>query len=271
MVTPFEIEPRGHVAILWLSHPERKNAMGPEFFAELPGMIERLDRDENVRAVVVAGKGSCFSAGLDLMRVGGELGPAMTTGGLAADRNLLFRKIGEMRRGFDAIVESNKPFIAAVHGWCIGGGLDFVAACDVRLAAASARFSLREVKLAIVADMGSLQRLEGVIGKGHLRELAFTAKDIDAARASAIGLVNQVLDTDDAVLASAIQMAEEIADNPPIVVQGTKEVLRASERWGEEAGLRYVAAWNAAHLASEDLREAFTAFMEKRKPVYKGK
>jgi enoyl-CoA hydratase len=271
MGTPFEIEPRGHVSILWLNQPERKNAMGPEFWTDLPGTIERLDRDENVRAVVIAGKGSCFSAGLDLMRMGGDLGPALTTGGLAADRNLLFRKIGEMRRGFDAIVESNKPFIAAVHGWCIGGGLDFVAACDVRLASASARFSLREAKMAIVADMGSLQRLEGVIGRGHLRELAFTAKDIDAARAKAIGLVNDVVDADDAVVTSAVQMAEEIADNPPLVVQGTKEVLRASARWGEDVGLRYVAAWNAAHLASEDLREAFTAFMEKRKPVYKGR
>jgi enoyl-CoA hydratase len=176
-----------------------------------------------------------------------------------------------MRRGFDAIVESNKPFIAAVHGWCIGGGLDFIASCDVRLAAASAKFSLRETKMAIVADMGSLQRLEGIVGRGQLRELAFTGKDVDAARAKDIGLVNDVFPSEEALVDAAIAMANEIADNSPIVVQGTKEVLRATARWGEEAGLRYVAVWNAAHLASEDLREAISAFVEKRKPAYKGK
>lgn len=271
MVKPFEIERREHVAVLWLSYPERRNAMGPEFWAELPGVIAALDADETVRSVVVAAKGPCFSTGLDLMRMAPELGPALTSGGLAADRQALFRKVSEMRRGFDGIVESNKPFVAAVHGWCIGGGLDLIAACDVRVAAASAKFSLRETKVAIVADMGSLQRLEGIIGRGHLRELAFTGKDIDAERAKAIGLVNDVSETDDGAIDAAVRMATEIADNAPLVVQGTKDVLRATARWGEEAGLRYVALWNAAHLASEDLREAMTAFMEKRKPVYKGK
>lgn len=271
MSSPFEIETRGHVGLLWLSMPERKNAMGPEFWAELPGAVARLDQDETVRAVVVAAKGAAFSVGLDLVRMAPELGAALGTGGLAAERNALFRKVGEMRRGFDAIVESNKPFIAAVHGWCIGGGLDFIASCDVRLAAASAKFSLRETKMAIVADMGSLQRLEGIVGRGQLRELAFTGKDVDAARAKDIGLVNDVFPSEEALVDAAIVMANEIADNSPIVVQGTKEVLRATARWGEEAGLRYVAVWNAAHLASEDLREAISAFVEKRKPAYKGK
>ena len=271
MVKPFEVERREHVAVLWLSNPDRRNAMGPEFWSELPGVVAALDSDESVRAVVVAARGPHFSTGLDLMRMAPELGPALTTGGLAAERLGLFRKIAEMRRGFDAIVESNKPFVAAVHGWCIGGGLDLIAACDVRLASASARFSLRETKIAIVADMGSLQRLEGIIGRGHLRELAFTGKDIEAERAKAIGLVNDVSATDEGALDAAVAMASEIAENAPLVVQGTKEVLRASARWGEEAGLRYVAAWNAAHLASEDLREAMAAFMEKRKPVYKGR
>jgi enoyl-CoA hydratase len=271
MVKPFEIDKRGHVALMWLAAAERKNAMGPEFWAELPGVVQALDEDEGVRAVVVAARGPAFSVGLDLVRMAAELGPALLDGGLAAERNALFRKVLELRRGFDAVVESNKPFVAAVHGWCIGGGLDFVSACDVRVASATARFSLREAKIAIVADMGSLQRLEGVVGRGHLRELAFTGKDIDAERALRIGLVNDVLQTDEAALAAAVALAEEMAHNSPLAVQGTKEALRMTARHGEEVGLRYVAAWNAAHLASEDLREAMTAFVEKRKPIFKGR
>ena len=146
--------------------------------------------------------------------------------------------------------------IAAVSGWCIGGGVDVVAAADIRLASADAKFSVREVKVAIVADLGSLQRLAGIIGEGHLRELAYTGKDIDAARAEKIGLVNDVYPDQDAVLAAARELAAEIAANPPLVVQGVKDVL-GHEREREVAdGLRYVAAWNAAFLPSKDLGEA---------------
>ncbi len=271
MAAPFEIETVDHVATLWLSNPERRNAMGPEFWAELPSTIARLDADSAVRAVVLAAKGPHFSTGLDLVRMASELGPALLDGGLAAERVALFKKIHAMRSGFDAITKSNKPFVAAIHGYCIGGGLDMIASCDVRVASATARFSLRETKIAIVADMGSLQRLEGIVPRGHLRELAFTGKDIDAERALRIGLVNDVLATDEAALDAARAIAREIADNPPLVVQGTKEVLRVTAKHGEEAGLSFVAAWNAAHLASEDLREAMSSFMEKRKPTYKGR
>lgn len=269
MTAPFAIEVQGHIATLWLANVEKKNAMGPAFWRELPGAVASIEADERVRVVIVAARGPHFSVGLDLIEMGPELGPLMA-GGMARERRKLFDKIHEMRRGFDAIADSRLPFIAAVHGACIGGGLDMIACCDVRLASATARFSLRETRIAIVADLGSLQRLEGIIGRGHLRELALTGKDIDAERASRIGLVNDVLPSEDKLLEAARAMADEIARNSPLAVQGTREVLRVSERHGVEAGLRYVAAWNAAQLASADLQEAFQAFIEKRPPTFRG-
>ena len=270
-VRPFEIEIHEHVAPLGRAHRERGTPLGPFFGAFRPVDVAGLDADDAVRAVVIAARGPHFTSGLDLVRMAAELGPALLEGGTVADRLALFRKVAEMRRGFDAIVESDKPFLAAVQGVCLGGGLDLLAACDIRLAGASARFSLRETKIAIVADMGSLHRLEAVIGRGHLRELAFTGKDIDAARARAIGLVNDVLATDEALLEAARAMAREIADNSPLVVQGTKRMLRFAARHGEAAGLEHVAAWNAAHIASEDLREAMSAFAAKRSPRFTGR
>jgi len=267
----FEIETDGHVATLWLANPDRRNAMGPDFFVELPLVVEKLDADANVRAVVLAAKGPHFSTGLDLTRMAAELGVGFVQGGLAADRLALLKKVHELRRGFDAIGKSNKPFVAAIHGLCIGGGLDLISACDIRIASATAKMGVRETKIAIVADMGSLQRLEGIIGRGHLRELAFTGKDIDATRAQRIGLVNDVAETDERALAMARAVAQEIAANSPLVVQGVKEVLRFGETHGEKAGIDFVATWNAAHLASEDLREAMAAFFEKRPPVFQGK
>jgi enoyl-CoA hydratase len=162
------------------------------------------------------------------------------------------------------------PVIAAVHGYCIGGGVDLIAACDIRLASADALFSVREAKVAIVADLGSLQRLPSIIGQGHVAELAYTGKDITAARAEAIGLVNEVHTDADQVLAAARSMAAEIAANSPLAVQGTKAVLVASADRTVAEGLEYVATWNAGFLASDDLVEAMSAFMEKRKADFSG-
>jgi enoyl-CoA hydratase len=164
-----------------------------------------------------------------------------------------------------------KPVIAAVHGYCIGGGVDLIAACDIRLASADALFSVREAKMAIVADLGSLQRLPAIINAGHLAELAYTAKDISAERAKEIGLVNDVCGDAEGVLKAARTLAAEIAANSPIAVQGTKAVLAANEGRTVAEGLDYVATWNAGMLASDDLTEAVTAFLEKRPPKFTGR
>ena len=173
-----------------------------------------------------------------------------------------------MQRGFDAVERCRKPVIAAIGGLCIGGGVDLIAACDVRIASRDARFSVREVKVAMVADMGSLQRLPRIIGHGHTRELAFTGKDIDAERALRIGLVNDVYDDEPKLLEAARKLAREIADNPAVVVQGIKQVLAFGEGRSVADGERFVALWNAAFLASTDLVEAISAFAERRPPKF---
>ncbi len=179
--------------------------------------------------------------------------------------------IRTLQRAFNAVAACPAPVVAAIHGWCIGGGLDLASACDLRLASADARFSLRETKVAMVADLGSLQRLPRLIGQGATRELALTGKDIDATRALAIGLVNDVVADRAALDASARAWAQEIAGNPPLVVRGVKQVLDYGEGKSIADGLEYVAAWNSAFLASEDLGEATTAFATKRKPDFKGR
>ncbi|PXY30144.1 enoyl-CoA hydratase [Prauserella coralliicola] len=265
-----KVERAGHVAEVTLLGPSKGNAMGPDFWRELPLVFRALDDDPEVRAIVLTGSGAHFSYGLDL--------PAMLPGWseyLAGDaqagpRTKFLAEIRRLQESVGAVAATRKPVIAAVSGWCIGGGVDVVAAADIRLASADAKFSVREVKVAIVADLGSLQRLAGIIGEGHLRELAFTGRDIDAARAERIGLVNDVYPDQDAVLAAARELANEIAANPPLVVQGVKDVLSVGAGQRVEAGLRYVSAWNAAFLPSKDLGEAVQAFMERRAPQFRG-
>jgi enoyl-CoA hydratase len=176
-----------------------------------------------------------------------------------------------MQKACDRVAECRKPVIAAIGGWCIGGGLDLASACDIRLCSSDARFSLREVKVAMVADIGSLQRLPHIIGEAHTREMAFTGKNIDASRALRIGLVSEVYDTQAALVEAARSLAREIADNPPLVVQGIKQVMNCRIDKTIADGLRYVATWNSAFLQSEDLADALSAFRERRDPRFKGR
>jgi enoyl-CoA hydratase len=267
------------VATLWLDRPEAGNAMGPAFWADLPRAMAELSLDDEIRAVVLAARGRHFSVGLDLKALD-AISPDEDAGGagdgsaprrsVASRARSSLRAILRLQASITSVADCTKPMIAAVHGSCIGGGVDLIAACDIRLASADTLLSVREAKMAIVADLGSLQRLPRIIGAGHVAELAFTAKDISADRAREIGLVNAVLADAEAAVEAARTMASEIAANSPLAVQGAKAVLSAGDGLSVAQGLDYVATWNAAMLASDDLTEAMAAFMEKRPPRYTG-
>jgi enoyl-CoA hydratase len=271
------IERDQDVATLWLDRPEARNAMGMDLWRDLPKAMEVLSDDVSVRVIVIAAKGPHFSVGLDLKAMGNLLAGSADGGGDARPASMAARarssrlEVKRLQDSITAVARCPKPVIAAVHGYCIGGGVDLIAACDIRMASADAIFSVREAKVAIVADLGSLQRLPAIISAGHLAELAFTGKDITAERAKEIGLVNDVAGDAEAVLKAARALAAEIAANSPIAVQGTKAVLVANEGRTVAEGLDYVATWNSGMLASEDLVEAMTAFLEKRTPKFTGR
>lgn len=266
------LETSGHVATLWLDRPEARNAMGRELWADLPRAAEAVAQNPEVRVLIIAARGSHFTVGLDLKQMGGTLsGGSNATQSAAAKSARFFRDVTQMQDALTCFAELSVPVIAAVHGYCIGGGIDLICCADVRYASSDAIFSVREAKVAIVADLGTLQRLPKIIGAGHVAELAFTGKDIDAARAERIHLVNDVIPGGaDEVYAAARALADEIAANSPLVVAGTKKVLAANDGATVKQGLDFVARWNAMYLNSNDLIEAMTAFMEKRPPVFNG-
>ena len=278
------------VATLWLDRPETRNALGAAFFDELPAAMTELSDDRAVRAIVVAARGPSFSVGLDVKELGaflatdagqvggesGERASAERTGGQgeplspAARAVATRRSVRRLQAAITAVADCPKPVVAAVHGHCIGGGMDLATACDIRLASSDAIFSVRETRMALVADLGVLQRLPRIVGAGHLAELAFTGKDIDARRAKEIGLVNEVYPDRDALLHAATSLEQEIAALSPLAVQGTKSVLAANDGLTLAQALEYVATWNAGMLASEDLAEAVHAFLDKRPPRFTG-
>jgi enoyl-CoA hydratase len=259
-----------HVATVTLKATGKGSRQGPAFWLESPALFGWLDAHPDVRAVVLRGEGEAFSHGLDLVAMGEDLAGISAPGAGAAERATLHELVLRMQRATTAIAACRKPVIAAVHGWCIGAGLDLISACDVRLCSAEAKFSVREVKMAIVADMGSLARLPAIIGQGATRELALTGDDVDAVRARELRLVSKVLATPAELFAEAQAMAARIAANPPRVVEGIKQVLNHVSERDARASLEYVAVWNAAFMPSNDLLEAMGSFLERRPPAFTG-
>jgi enoyl-CoA hydratase len=267
----YKIDKKGPVAWVYLNRPEKKNAMNPPAWKEAPLVFDSLDKDPEIRAIVVAGNGPGFCAGIDLMSMVGELPELMEPSQKGGVKWQFIQRIYDLQETMTCIEKCRKPVIAAVHGHCIGAGLDMITACDIRLGSKDAVFSLREAAVGFVADVGVLQRLPHIVGQGMTRELAFTAKNICAKQAQSILLLNDVFATVDDLMAGAQAMALEIAQCSPLAVQATKDVLNQGIGKTIEDGLKYVASMSTNIIPSDDLFEAVAAFSEKRKPVFTGK
>ncbi len=265
----FEVEknPDTRVAHLYLNRPAARNAMNWPYWRDLPLIVAELEADPEVRVVIVAARGKSFSTGLDLVDFF-EQKQSTFQSETADGREELYKMILEMQSGMNRMAEGQNIYIAAVHKHCIGGGLDLIAACDIRLASRDASISLREAKVAIVADMGSLNRLPGIIGMGYTRLMAYTGRDFSGEECKAMGLVEEVFENQAELMEGARKLAEEISANSSIAVRGSKQVLNYVADHSTDDSLKYVAAWNAAFLDSKDLREMFAAFTEKRRPKF---
>lgn len=259
-----ETEIDGQLGWLWLNRPDKHNALSTDMWTDIPDAVADLTADERIRCLVVAGRGPSFTGGIDLTMLGAFAGERASH----ADRSRHIRDdIVRLQRTMTVFEEARVPVIAAVHGYCLGAGIDLITACDIRFASPDSKFGIRETPMGLVADVGTVQRLPRVIGRGHVAELLFTGRDFDAAEAARIGLVNRVVDD---VHDHARSVATQIAANSPLVVEGAKEVLRLQEGMTIGAALDHMALWNAAFLMSNDLTEAMSSFAERRPPDYTG-
>ncbi len=255
------------VATVQLNRPEAANAMNEAMWQELRQAFQWLDTAASVRVVVLVATGKVFCSGIDFAMLAGiqqRIGPS----GSARSREALRRIILDLQDCLSAIEQCSKPVLAAVHGACIGGGLDLICCCDMRYASAEASFSVREIDIGMVADVGTLQRLPGFVGEGLARELAYTGRDVPAAEAASIGLVNRVCGSQEELLAFVQGLAGQIAAKSPLATRGIKQVMNYSRDHSVADGLNFVATWNAALLMSEDLAEAVKARQERRPPRF---
>ena len=259
----------GAVGFITLNRPGKRNAMNLALWSDLNQAIGMAEEDEGARVVLLRGEGKSFCAGLDLGPEN-ELISAIGGASDASRKVTVFKLIKKTQDIHTRLENLVKPTIAVIHGHCLGAGLELVLCCDIRLCARETQFALPEATLAIITDVGGLQRLPKVVGRGHAREIAFRGHRFDAERARAINLVNDVYPDKETLDSKAMEMADEIAGNPPLAVQGAKEVFLFDEEATLGQSLHYNAARSSMILPSEDLFEAMSAFMQKRKGKFKG-
>lgn len=261
------VEIKDHVAYVAFNRPEKANALNKLAWEELEQVFSELDTTPEARVVVLSGNGKHFCAGIDLellMAIRQET--ADDCEGRIREKIRGFVKI--LQAPINAIERCSKPVLAAVHSGCIGGGLDIAAACDMRYCTEDAYFTIKEIDMGMVADLGSLQRLPKLISDGMVREMAYTGRKVFAEEAKAIGLVNAAYTSKESMMEGVSEIAGTIASKSPLSIRGSKEMIRYSRDHSVEDGLNYIATWNAAMILSNDLNEAFMAAVEKRKGVF---
>ena len=255
------------VAHIQINRPDKANSMNQTFWQEIGAALMWADQSTEVRVIVLSGVGKHFCAGIDLDMLANICATDQACAGRRAET--LRHNILELQTQLNAIEKCRKPVIAAIHGACIGGGVDMIAACDLRYCTDSASFSVKEIDVGMVADVGSLQRLPHLIGDGVTRELAYTGRTINGEEAKNIRLVNQSFPNKDDMLASVMATANEIASKSPLSIRGIKEISLFARDHSVAEGLNYVATWNAGMLISDDLKETLAAKQQGRNPEFK--
>ena len=263
--TCFDVEIADHIAHIQLKRPDELNTMKREFWNELPEIVNDINEGAKARVIVISSTGRHFSAGMDL-----SVFTDPNAGGGGKDVEIgrqrhVFRDWVKMLQGtFSCLDDARMPTLIAIQGGCIGGAVDMVSACDIRYASADAFFCIQEINIGMTADVGTFPRLCHLIPQGWVRELAYTGRRLPAAKAKEIGLVNEVYDTHEEMLAAVMETAKEIASKSPLAVAGSKVMINYARDHSVQDGLDYIATWQSGMYHPTDMMEAFSAQSEKR-------
>jgi enoyl-CoA hydratase/carnithine racemase len=251
-----ETSVEGHVALCRLNRPEARNALSPELMEELAGAVAGFDADPEIRCIVIAGSDEVFAAGADIATL--------------AEREFHEAVFHPAAAFWRRLADCRTPMVAAVSGWALGGGCELALICDLIVASETAEFGQPEITLGIIPGGGGTQRLARAIGKQRAMELVLTGRRFDAAEAEEMGLVAAVTKKRD-WLDAALDLARRIASRPPIATRLAKQAVLAAEEMGLAAGLEHERRLYELAMATEDRVEGMRAFLEKRKPSYRGR
>ena len=266
----FKLEIESNIANIILSRPEQLNSMSRKFWVELPEILEEVNRNSEIRVLIISSTGKHFCAGMDLSAFDNGVAniPKEKRPDNARIGEALYRSAKELQEYISKLEKIRVPVIAAIHGGCIGGAVDLVTACDVRLATTDAFFCIQEINIGMAADVGTLQRLPRIIPDSKMRELAYTGRRMLADEAKESGLVSDVYNSQEEMVNAAKEMANEIAKKSPIAIYGLKALMNYSRDHTISDSLDFNALWSGAMLSQRDMEEAIKAFVEKREATF---
>ncbi len=264
----FEVSESDHIAHIVLNRPAELNSMTPDFWRELPQLVDEISDRGSARAIVVSSTGKHFSAGMDIsVFTDGDLNNNDDIEVGRARANFRYNVL-HLQDTFTAFERARMPVLAAMQGGVVGGAVDMVTACDMRYATADAWFCIHEINIGMTADVGTLQRLPKLIPEGIVRELAYTGDRMTAERAKEVGLVNEIYADHESLVDGVLEIAARIASRSPLAVHGSKEMINYTRDHSTADSLQYMAAWQTGMFQPTDLMESFAAQMEKREPSY---
>ena len=262
----FDVTIDNQIAHIRLIRPGKRNSMNTAFWRELPEIVQDIDNGARARVIVISSTGPHFSSGLDISAIGGS-GDQISKPDLKQRRvrgAAFYDNVRRMQSTFSCLEDCRIPVLVAIQGGCIGGGVDFATACDIRYATEDAYFTVFEVNIGMTADVGTFPRLVKLVPEGIVREMAYTGRRMPANEAVSVGLVNRVFEDHYSMVAGVMEVAAEIASKAPLAVYGCKQMINYARDHNTSDGLDYISIWNASMLQPDEMAEAITANREKR-------
>ena len=264
----FDLSISDHIAHIKLIRPERRNSMIPEFWDELPKIIERIETEAQARVIVISSTGPHFTSGLDTSAFGSTIhdkDDTMAPEKLARLKGVkLYETVAHMQKTFSCLENCRMPVLAAIQGGAIGGGVDLITACDMRYMTQDSFLTIFEINIGMTADVGTFPRLCKLIPEGVVKELAFTGRRMPADEAKSLGLVNQIFEDHEALITGVMELAKQIASKAPLAIYGSKRIINYARDHSTADSLDYISIWNASMLQHDEVQEAMQAAGEKR-------
>ncbi len=264
----FDVSIENNIAHIVLSRPEKRNAMVPEFWDDLPRIVRQIDDESLARVIVVSSTGPHFSAGMDTSVFGSNVSTAEDPEIRARENRLHGAKfldtVKHLQETFSCLDNCRIPVLAAIQGGAIGGAVDLITACDMRYMTEDAFLTIFEINIGMTADVGTFPRITRLLPEGVVKELAYTGRRMGAQEAKALGFVNEVYPNQESMLQAAMATAREIASKAPLAVYGSKRIINYARDHSTADTLDYIGIWNASMLQQDEIKEAIVAASEKR-------
>ena len=270
--TCFDLIIENNIAHIILNRPKKRNSMIPEFWDDLPKIVQKIDKESMARVIVISSTGPHFTSGIDISVFESSKDPSMDPKKQSeldrVDGAKLYDTVKYLQQTFSCLEECRVPVLVAIQGGAIGGGVDLITACDMRYMTEDAYLTIYEINIGMTADVGTFPRITKLLPEGIVKELAYTGRKMAAQEAKELGFANEIFKDHESMLVGVMEIAKKIASKAPLAIYGSKRIINYARDHSTSDTLDYIGIWNASMLQQDEIKEAMIAKNEKRDPNF---